>query len=85
MKSSALLIATGILGCLALSSCSSTEPQKNAAAISNPASEYCVKEKGGRIEIVTDQSGAQKGICHLPDGTAVDEWELFRKDHPQNQ
>ena len=44
MKSSALLIATGILGCLALSSCSSTEPQKNAAAISNPASEYCVKE-----------------------------------------
>ena len=49
------------------------------------ASEYCVKEKGGRIEIVTDQSGAQKGICHLPDGTAVDEWELFHKDHPQNQ
>ena len=49
------------------------------------ASEYCVKEKGGRIEIVTDQSGTQKGICNLPDGTAVDEWELFRKDHPQNQ
>ncbi|WP_408735811.1 DUF333 domain-containing protein, partial [Acetobacter malorum] len=22
------------------------------------------------------------GYCHLPDGTVMDEWELFRRDNP---
>lgn len=73
-----------LLGCIALSACSSADSPQSGAAIANPASEYCAKAKGGRVEIVTDESGAQKGMCHLPDGTVVDEWELFRKDHPQN-
>lgn len=47
--------------------------------MANPASEYCMNVKKGRIEIVTDAFGNQKCMCHLADGTTVDEWELFRK------
>jgi len=63
-----------------LSGCNAKNPSPTAA-IANPASEHCVK-KGGRLEIVKEASG-EKGMCHLPDGTVVEEWELFRRDNPQ--
>lgn len=63
-----------------LSGCNTKDPS-STAAMANPASEYCVK-KGGKLEIVKDASG-EKGMCHLPNGTVVDEWELFRRDNPQ--
>lgn len=53
-----------------------------SAAMPNPASQYCVK-KGGELEIVKDASGNERGMCHLPDGTVIDEWKLFRRDHKQ--
>lgn len=62
--------------------CNSQAPNQNAQ-IANPASEHCVK-KGGKIEIVRDAAG-ERGMCHLPDGTVVEEWELFRKDNPNGQ
>lgn len=61
----------------------STEPKTEAAQIANPASTYCVS-KGGKVEIRKDKDGNETGICHLPDGTQVEEWELFRRDHPQS-
>jgi putative hemolysin len=45
-------------------------------AIANPASVYCVQQ-GGRVEIVTTDKG-QIGICVLPDGRRIEEWEFFR-------
>ncbi len=30
------------------------------------------------MAIVTAAGGGQEGVCHLPDGTAADEWEYFR-------
>lgn len=56
-----------------------TAPQR--VGMANPASEHCVK-KGGKLEIRKNAEGAEYGICHLPDGTEVDEWELFRRDGP---
>lgn len=44
-----------------------------AATMGNPAAEYCVQQ-GGSVD--------GSGICTLPDGTKVDEWELFRSAHP---
>lgn len=82
MKGNLLPLAAVLSGCIALGSCAPGEPQHGAAALANPASVYCAKEKGGRVEIVTDESGAQRGMCHLPDGTVVDEWELYRKEQP---
>lgn len=49
--------------------------------IANPASVYCVEDMGGELEIVTDENGGQFGLCHLPDGTSIEEWELFRSNN----
>ena len=46
----------------------------------NPASVYCA-EQGGEVEIVDTDDG-QIGMCNLPDGTSVDEWEYFRENNP---
>jgi uncharacterized protein len=48
--------------------------------IANPASEFC-EEQGGTVEIVTDGAGGQAGVCRLPDGSEVDEWEYYRQYH----
>lgn len=46
----------------------------------NPASVYCVEDKGGQLEIVRLPSGGEVGICTLPDGEIVEEWTLYRRD-----
>jgi len=45
-------------------------------AIANPASVFCAKS-GGRSEIRNSPTG-QYGVCILPDGRVVDEWEYYR-------
>ncbi len=51
------------------------EPNNNELA--NPASVFCV-EQGGQSTIV-DTADGQEGLCVLPDGTEVDEWEYYRE------
>jgi len=46
------------------------------AGLANPASVYC-EEQGGTVEIEETDDG-QRGVCVLPDGTRVDEWDLYR-------
>lgn len=46
--------------------------------IPNPASVFC-EEQGGTVEIVNDAEGNQSGVCRLPDGTRIDEWEYWRR------
>ncbi len=48
-----------------------------AWALGNPASAYCTSV-GGRLEIRQESKG-EAGYCHLPDGRAVEEWQLFRE------
>lgn len=77
------LIAMAVLP-LAACSVQPTEPARTTqpqVGMANPASVYCLK-LGGRLEIVKEAAG-QHGMCHLPDGTIIEEWELFRRDHPQ--
>ena len=45
--------------------------------LANPASVFCV-EQGGTSEI-RDTADGQVGICILPDGTEVDEWEYYNE------
>ncbi|MDH4078109.1 MAG: DUF333 domain-containing protein [Acidimicrobiia bacterium] len=45
--------------------------------LANPASVYCVSQ-GGEVVIVTAADGGQQGLCRLPDGTEIDEWEYYR-------
>lgn len=51
--------------------------------LANPASEYCVS-LGGTLEIQKNVEGEQ-GICTLPNGEKIEEWALFRRDHPQDK
>ena len=67
----AVVMAVGLLA-----ACGDDGP----AEIPNPASAYCV-EQGGTLEIV-EESGGEVGYCNLPDGTRVEEWELYRQDQP---
>ena len=57
-----------------------TEAGQKRVGMANPASEYCVK-KGGKVEIKKNNEGGEYGICHLADGTQIEEWELFRRDN----
>jgi len=66
-----LVLAAFVTGCG-----DDAEPSPTTVAIANPASVYCV-EQGGEVEIV-DEADGQRGYCLLPDGTRVDEWELYR-------
>lgn len=63
---------------LALAACASTDASVGTA---NPASVYCV-EQGGESATQKADSGDEYGVCKLPDGTAVEEWEYFRKNNP---
>jgi uncharacterized protein len=70
-----------VVGVVALAGCGAddpTPPLDTEVEIANPASVFCV-EQGGRVEIVEGEGGEQ-GICVLPDGTRVDEWEFYRSN-----
>ena len=72
-----------ILSALAISGCAQPQPATPATAMvgmANPASVYCAK-LGGKTRIEKTTAG-ERGICVLPNGTEIDEWELFRRDHP---
>lgn len=79
MTTSRLLVC--FLASLMLSACV-RPPQKKISGMANPASEYCVK-LGGRVEILKHANGDEYGMCHLKDGTSIEEWKLFRRDHKQ--
>ena len=64
----------------ALVACSASEKQESPIGMANPASEFCLKQ-GGKSEIRKDKDGREYGVCHLPDGTVVEEWEYFRQHY----
>jgi len=57
---------------LILSGCISTDNQQ----IANPASTFCV-ENGGTLEIITNEEGAQVGICKFSNGLTCEEWDFY--------
>ncbi|MGB0114765.1 MAG: DUF333 domain-containing protein [Ilumatobacteraceae bacterium] len=75
------ILGAPLIAILAVAGCSSDgsddDPETEEA---NPASVYCV-DQGGEVEIVDTDDG-EAGVCHLPDGTSVDEWEYFRENNP---
>ncbi len=63
---------------IALGACSAQQEEPKAG-MPNPASAYCEKQ-GGSLEIQQTADGAI-GMCTLPDGTQVEEWDLYRRAH----
>lgn len=54
-------------------------PPAKSIGVANPASVYCVKQKG-KIEIIKTAKG-EVGYCLLPNGVRIEEWTLYRQDH----
>ncbi len=48
-----------------------------AVGMANPASVNCGKA-GATSEILSNPDGSQYGMCKFPNGTACEEWALFR-------
>lgn len=75
-----LLIATlafVLVGCMQYQ-----EPQvtQKPVGMANPAAVYC-HEKGGQSQSVQTSAGVRSD-CLLPGGEKIDEWDLYRRDHP---
>ena len=69
-------------GLLVLAGCT-TEPEAPVppkVGMANPASVYC-EQKGGSLIAVQTPQGV-KSDCKLPNGEVIDEWSLWRRDHP---
>lgn len=47
----------------------------------NPASVYCI-ERGGTLDIHQRPDG-DVTMCVLSDGSKVEEWAFYRRNHPQ--
>lgn len=60
------------------------ESLPEAVGLPNPASAYCT-ELGGRSQPMQDEDGGAYAVCQLPDGTVIEEWELYRRDHPAEE
>jgi uncharacterized protein len=72
------IMLIGLLLSSLLAACSpKTTPAGDNANMANPASVFCEKN-GGKLEIQTDASGNQVGMCIFNDGSSCDEWAYFR-------
>ena len=74
-----LLIAAAALSACAGSDNPKKSPEQGEQAIgmANPASVFCEKQ-GGKSVIRKNKDGSEYGVCVLPNGQEVDEWEYFR-------
>ncbi|MEO3988984.1 putative hemolysin [Pseudocitrobacter cyperus] len=62
---------------------SDVQPPARAMGMPNPASVYCVEKGGTRVAQKSAQG--ESSLCQLPDGEQVEEWTLWRREHPQKQ
>ena len=68
----------GVATALLLVACAPQPPRP--AGLVNPATSHC-HARGGRTLLGYTAEG-REGLCFLPDGALVDEWQLYRGDHP---
>ena len=77
------LIVPAAVAAVALSACAHTKPAPEIApqiGTANPASVFC-EQQGGKSEIRKNEDGSEYGVCHLPDGSEVEEWEYYRANN----
>ncbi|HAT1621444.1 TPA: DUF333 domain-containing protein [Raoultella planticola] len=68
---------------LALAGCAKQQdapPPPQTIGMANPASVYCTQKGGSLIPVQTPQG--VRSDCKLPGGETIDEWALWRRDHP---
>ncbi|TCK01774.1 putative hemolysin [Volucribacter psittacicida] len=55
-----------------------SETVPTMVGIANPASVYC-EQQGGKSTISVNEEGSEYGLCILPNGKQVDEWDFYRQ------
>ena len=67
---------------LVLAGCAQPQPTAPTKTIGmpNPAAVYCQQSGGTRVPVQTPQGVSTQ--CKLPSGETLDEWALWRRDHP---
>lgn len=78
MKYTWLMVSVLLAGCAG----SPSAPPPSKAGMANPASVYCLQKGGEQIPAQRPQ-GAYT-LCKLPGGEVIDEWDLWRRDHPSH-
>lgn len=71
-----LLLVAAVVGSVA-NTPPPAAPPTAGATLANPASVACA-QNGDTIKLVPDVAGNIAGICHRKDGSACEEWALFR-------
>ncbi|WP_346808169.1 DUF333 domain-containing protein [Enterobacter chuandaensis] len=66
---------------LPLVACTAKTTPPHAVGMANPASVYCLEKGGEQIPVQSPQGVRTE--CKLPGGEVIDEWTLYRRDHPQ--
>lgn len=79
MKGYLVMTAFLLAGCAQQQQPDAPLPPK--VGMANPASVYCV-EKGGKL-VAQKSAQGESNLCQLPGGESMDEWALWRRDHPQ--
>jgi putative hemolysin len=59
------------------------QPAASNSQLANPASVFCGEHRG-KLEIKTDSTGGQYGICIFSDGSSCEEWAYFRGECNQS-
>lgn len=68
-----------------VTACSTTKPDAPLSpqiGKANPAAMYCQQKGGQRVPVQSPQGVRTE--CKLPNGEVIDEWTLWRRDHPQS-
>ncbi|MEN0617481.1 DUF333 domain-containing protein [Klebsiella indica] len=68
---------------LVLAGCAQPQPTQPAhpPGMANPASVYCGQQGGVLVPVQSPQG--VRSDCKLPGGETIDEWALWRRDHPK--
>ena len=76
-----LLLPLLLVGCAKQSVQDAPKPPQ--VGMANPAAVYCQQKCGESIPQVNAEG--QFSLCKLPNGETIEEWALWRRDHPQKK
>lgn len=73
-----LIVPLLLAGCAAKNNDAPPPPNVGMA---NPAAVYCLQRGGTQVPVQSPQG--VRSDCKLPGGEVIDEWALYRRDHPK--
>jgi hypothetical protein len=76
-----LALALPLAACTSKTTPPDAPKPPHVIGMANPASVYCLNKGGEQVPVQSPQGVRTE--CKLPGGEVIDEWALFRRDHPQ--